>query len=225
MTSPAPAEQPPRGLAPLLLVTDRSATGGRPLLDVLAAAVTGGVRAVLVRDKQLGHNDRRALAVAVRRLLDPVGGQLLVASDRQLAADPEVRAEGVHLAATDPWPASWPGLVGRSCHHRADVARAAAEGCHYATLSPIWPSISKPGYGPALGPTALADLPLRTWALGGVDADRAPVARAAGAAGVAVIGAILGAPDPAAAAARLLQALHSPVTVGPPVTGGADASR
>jgi len=198
---------PGRALPRLVVVADSAAIPGRAVLDVVAEAVAGGARAVLVRDKHRPPAERRALAAAVRQLLDPVAGFLLVASDPDVADHPAVRADGLHLAAADPWPAGWDRLVGRSCHTRDEVAWAAAEGCHYATLSPIWPSPSKPGYGPALGAWALSDLPLPTWALGGVDAVTAPEAMAAGASGVAVLGAVLHAADPAAATAALVRAV------------------
>ncbi|MHB1535713.1 MAG: thiamine phosphate synthase, partial [Acidimicrobiales bacterium] len=72
------------------------------------------------------------------------------------------------------------------------------------TLSPINPSASKPGYGPPLGPEALTGLALPTWALGGVGVGNARACVAAGAAGVAVMGAIMAAGDPAAATAAIL---------------------
>jgi thiamine-phosphate diphosphorylase len=184
-------------LPPLLVLTDGTLTCGRPLLDVVALAVDGGARAVLVREKHLDPGRRATLAARVRALLDPHGGLLLVASDHHIDAD------GVHLAARDPYPAVAAGIVGRSCHNAGDVARAAAEGCDYATLSPIFPTPSKPGYGPALGVAALADLPLPVWALGGVTHINAQACVDAGAAGVAVMGAVMGADDPAAATRRL----------------------
>lgn len=201
MSAPAP-------LPPLVVLTDGSATGSRPLAAVVAAAVAGGARAVVLREKHLPRAERRDLALAVAAVLAPVGGVLLVASDAALGADPAVGAAGVHLAASDPLPPGADGqLVGRSCHSPADVAAAGAEGCAYATLSPIHPSPSKPGYGPALGTGALAGLPLPVWALGGVDATNATACVAAGAAGVAVMGAVMRAPDPAATVEVLCRAL------------------
>ena len=61
----------------------------------------------------------------------------------------------------------------------------------------------EPGYGPPLGPAALAGAPLPTWALGGVDAENAAKCLEFGAAGVAVMGAVLASPDPASAFARI----------------------
>lgn len=188
----------------LLVLTDGQDCGGRPLTEVVAAAVDGGARAVLLREKHLPRPERVALAAAITALLNPVGGQLLVASD------PTIAPAGVHLAEVDPFPAGEPrpALVGRSCHSPADVARAAEEGCDYATLSPIHLTDSKPGYGPALGPESLRGLSLPTLALGGVDPTNAPACLAAGAAGVAVMGAVMRADDPARVVSALLDAIR-----------------
>ncbi len=178
-------------LPPLLVLTDRSQTGGRPLLDVVRATVAGGARAVLLREKDLPGPERARLVAALRTALAGVDGVVLAASDAHLDAD------GVHLAAGDPFPAPRPPIVGRSCHGADELREAAREGCTYATLSPIYASGSKPGYGPALGPAALAAAPLPVFALGGVTPDNAPGCVAAGAAGVAVMGTVMRADDPA----------------------------
>jgi thiamine-phosphate diphosphorylase len=179
---------PPAALGPVLVLTDRSLTGGRPLVDVVR-----GAGAVILREKDLSRPERVALAAELR----PVVEVLLVASDVTIEAD------GVHLAATDPFPPVRPPLVGRSCHSHAELDRAAAEGCDYATLSPIFASPSKPAYGPALGVEALRDPPLPVYALGGVDEHNAARCLAAGAAGVAVMGAVMRSDDPASLLRRL----------------------
>jgi thiamine-phosphate pyrophosphorylase len=189
-------------LPALIVVTDAEGTGGRPLLEVVGAAIDGGARAVLLREKHRSRSQRQALAEALRAALAPVGGVLLVASD------PTIVADGVHLAAADDYPRNPSGRgVGRSCHSAADLEAAAEQGCDYATLSPIFLTASKPGYGPALGTSSLAQPPLPTWALGGVDAGHARSCLDAGAAGVAVMGAIMRAEDPAAVTAALIRAL------------------
>jgi thiamine-phosphate pyrophosphorylase len=186
----------------LLVVTDGERTGGRSLVEVVAASVDGGARAVLLREKHLRSSARLRLAAELRSLLAPVGGVLIVASD------PAIPSDGVHLAAADPFPPD-AGVVGRSCHSAADVGKAFDEGCTYATLSPIFATASKPGYGPALGTQVLGGLPLPTWALGGVSGGNARACLAAGAAGVAVMGDVMRAQDPAAATASLLSSLKA----------------
>jgi thiamine-phosphate diphosphorylase len=172
----------------VLVLTDRTQTGGRSLVEVVR-----GARAVILREKDLSRAERAVLAAELRSIVDV----LLVASDAAIDAD------GIHLAAVDPFPQPRPPLVGRSCHTPDELARAAAEGCDYATLSPIFESPSKPGYGPPLGVEALGRPPLPVYALGGVDEHNAASCRAAGATGVAVMGAVMRADDPAMLVRRL----------------------
>jgi thiamine-phosphate diphosphorylase len=184
----------------VIVFTDRR-QARRPLPDVIAAAVDGGARLVVLREKDLPDGERAALAARLHAVLAPAGGQLLLAGR---VAGPD----GQHLAAADPWPVAPRGLIGRSCHSAAELTAAAAEGAAYATLSPVFPTRSKPGYGPALRLGRLAELcagaGLPVYALGGVESgERAAQCRDAGAAGVAVMGAVMRADDPAAVVAAM----------------------
>ena len=179
--------RPARLLPPLLVLTDRALAAPGHLVDAARSCVDGGARAIVLREKDLTRAERVELAAALRGILDPVGGRLLIASDPTIAAD------GVHLAAGDPFPDRRPGIVGRSCHDAAEVQSAAAEGCDYVTLSPIFTTSSKPGYGPALGTATLRAIAQATtvpiYALGGiVTTESAQHCLDAGAAGVAVMG-------------------------------------
>jgi thiamine-phosphate pyrophosphorylase len=140
----------------------------------------------------------------------------VVAGDAGLAR--AVGADGVHLAAADPWPdlpAGGPRLaVGRSCHTAGELAAAAAAGAAWATYSPVYATDSKPGYGPAIGAPGLQGIctavaPVPVWALGGVTADNAAAWVTAGAHGIFVMGGIMAAADPAAAAAAYVDAISS----------------
>ncbi len=178
-------------LPPLLVLTDRTRCAGS-LTGTVAAAVAAGARAVVLREKDLPAAERARLAAELREVLDPVGGLLVVAG-----VDPAGTADAVHLAARDPFPAPRPALVGRSCHDRAEVAQAAAEGCDWVFVSPVFPTPSKPGYGPALGPAGLAALLAGAppaYALGGVGPGDVGACLAAGAAGIAVMGAVMADP-------------------------------
>lgn len=189
----------------LLVVTDRRLAGERPLVDVVRSAVAGGARAVLLREKDLPVAERRRLAIELAGVLAPVGGTLVVAGDPALAAE---LGAGLHLAAGQPLAPGAGRLVGRSCHGPAELAAARREGVAYATLSPVFPTASKPGYGPALGPDGLAaavaavpDLPVL--ALGGIGPGRVAACRSAGVHGVAVMGEVMRAGDPAEVVRRL----------------------
>lgn len=193
-TSRRQAHAPRWALPSLLLLTDRH-QAARPLVDVVGAAVAGGVRAVVLREKDLPVARRAMLAAQLRDVLSTVDGQLIVAGPAPLGG------HGVHLATADPSPDPRPGVVGRSCHDLAELSAAAVEGVDYVTLSPIWPTASKPRYGPALGLSRLAELcdttDIPVYALGGVEPGNAAACRAAGATGVAVMGAVMRSADPA----------------------------
>lgn len=172
----------------LIVVTDRTQAAD-DLTSTLARAIDHGARAVLLRDRDLAPPHRQALADQVRPLLAAVDGWLIVA-----APAPSDHPDAVHLAAAQPVPDPRPALVGRSCHSEAEVDRAVAERCDYVLVSPIYPTTSKPGYGPALGPSGLAALVRAgqpVYALGGVSPETVAECRTAGAYGVAVMGPIM----------------------------------
>lgn len=181
----------------LLLLTDRARLRpGRSLTRTVRECAEAGLEAVVVREHDLDLRLRRAL---VARLAGIEG--LTVISSR--IEDPA--AAGVQLAAHQPPVEGWHG---RSCHDAEDVRRAAAEGAAYAALSPYAATASKPGYGPPLDPTAFThDTGIPVLALGGIDPGNARQAVAAGADGVAVMGAVMHADEPAREVAALLEVL------------------
>ncbi|MGH3414273.1 MAG: thiamine phosphate synthase [Marmoricola sp.] len=184
----------------LLLLTDRrQLPAGRQLPETLRACAAAGLTHVVLREHDLPPARRTALLAA----LAAIDG-LTVLSSRV----PEPTAAGLHLAASQPTGSAHPGLVGRSCHTPAEVRRAADEGVDYATLSPYAATASKPGHGPPIDPAWLeSDHRVPVLALGGITPDNAASARAAGAHGVAVMGAVMRAAEPGAVVAQLLGAL------------------
>jgi len=181
---------------------------------VAAGALAAGCRWILLRDKDLPAANRIAL---LRRLIDlgeAQGATVMVSADVTAAA--EAGAAGVHLpAGGDPRIARRVlgphALIGVSAHSLAEAQRAAEQGADYATLSPIFASASKPGYGPALGLGSLraaqAQLTLPVIALGGIGVATARPCLKAGAAGIAVMGEIMRAPDAELAMRSLLATL------------------
>lgn len=190
----------------LLVLTDRHQATA-PLPQLVAAAMASGARAVMLREKDLPEHARGALARALAPIVHEAGGVLISAGTQLPGTD------GVHepSGARSPGRVSPGRITGRSCHDGDDVRAAEADGVSYLTVSPVFASASKPGYGPALGCEGLAALVTATavpvYALGGVDRPEAVAAcRAAGAYGVAVMGAIMRARRPAPLVAKLLAA-------------------
>lgn len=183
-------------------------------LDLLPALAGAGLAGFQLRDKRVGDREFAGFVRLVRDRLAPYDAMLVV--DDRLDVALAAGADGVHLGAEDLSVADArrvaesvaPRLiVGATCRDRAMVERAAAEGASYAGFGPIRATASKDGLPPPLGTAAIGAaagvLPLI--AIGGIDAPVAAEARAAGAHGVAVIGAVWGHPDPVAAARRLVR--------------------
>ncbi|MEB2345916.1 MAG: thiamine phosphate synthase [Deltaproteobacteria bacterium] len=188
----------------------------------IAAAVAGGADWVQLRERALPAGALLAWAdevtVAARAAAGAGARAVKILVNRRVDVALATEADGVHLGfdAMAPGPArallGAGRLVGVSAHAPGELAGAAAEGADYAHLAPIFAPFSKPPERPALGLAALgaaraSGLPVL--AQGGIDAARARAAVHAGAAGVAVTGAVLGAPDPRAAAAALRAALDA----------------
>ncbi len=196
---------------PLLLITDRTAAR-KPLMDVLRAAFDGGCRWAMVREKDLPTSELAALVADIVEIAAPYGA--LVSVNGNAAAARAAGAHGLHLPQGMAMPDDGRELlIGVSTHSLGEVRQAAAAGADYVTFGPVFPSLSKPGYGPSTADgvrelaEAVAEASCPVIALGGVTAENAASCIAAGAAGVAVIGAVIGADDPSAAAAALVAAL------------------
>jgi len=186
----------------------------------IAAAVAGGADWVQLRERAL---PARALlawcdaaSAAARAAAGARGVRILV--NRRIDVALAVEADGAHLGfdALDPARArSLLGarrLIGVSAHAPEDVVAAARAGADYAHLAPIFAPLSKAPERPALGLAALAaacDAGIPVLAQGGLEAEHAAGALRAGAAGIAVTGAVLGATDPGAAARALREALDA----------------
>jgi len=196
----------------IYLVADTATLAGPALGAAVAAALASGVRLVQYRRKgaltRAAVAEARALAALCTR-----HGALLIVNDRaDLAA--LAGADGVHAGQDDLpvaearrvlGPDAW---VGVSCHSVAEAEAAARDGADYLGFGAVFGTRTKADAGPARGVAALAEVcravALPVFAIGGISAENVAQVRAAGAAGAAVIAAVLGAPDPGAAAAGLV---------------------
>ena len=188
--------------SPLLIVTDRH-QARRPLEEIVSEAVSAGAHWVWLRDRDLEFEARHQLALRLGAIMRAARGVLTIGGDIELAA--EIGCGAVHVRdvagivqAKDMLGRS--AFIGISAHSVADVGNAHAAGADYVTLSPIYATASKPGYGPALGAEAVtlaakAGIPIM--ALGGICASNAATVRDAGAAGIAVMGNIMRSEHPA----------------------------
>ncbi len=202
---------PPR----LFLITDPDYTSLQieRVVVRLAEALPQGSFAIQLRDKKSTRDEARALGERLRELTRACGAPFIVNGDLGLAR--ATLADGVHLGgdalpiaeARHSLPGAW---ISVAAHSDADVERALEGGADAVIVSPIYET---PGKGPPRGTAAIeraraiVGRALAVYALGGVRAGRAGPCREAGATGVAVIRAVLGARDPAAEASRILAEL------------------
>jgi thiamine-phosphate pyrophosphorylase len=203
-----------------MLITDRARLRGRALEEAVSAAVDGGVTVVQLREKDLPAAELYDLAVTVHAVVR--GRALFVVNDRAdvaLAAG----ADGVHLPERG-LPvrkarelAGGSCIIGRSVHSAEAALRAVDEGADYVQAGAVYETASKPGAAPGgldLVRQVRDAVEVPVVAVGGVTAQRARELIDAGADGLAVIGAILDAPDVRAAAAALRAALDEAFEVG-----------
>ncbi|HEV8266290.1 MAG TPA: thiamine phosphate synthase [Gemmatimonadales bacterium] len=201
----------------LMVLTDPALLKGRDPVAVCRGAVRGGATMVQVRWKDGAATDVLQLAAALVSAL-PVPVLVNDRVDVALACG----AAGAHLGQEDPpldrlRPHVPPGfLLGVSVGTVAEAARARPWPADYWSIGPCFATTNKPGAGPPLGPDGFAALArlapegVPVIGIGGITAANAARIVGAGAAGIAVIGAVLGAPDPEAAARALTAVALAP---------------
>ncbi len=197
----------------LYLVTDRRLSLGRSTVEVVAAAVSGGVTCVQLREKHCSTREFLEEARRVRELLVGTGVPLIINDRLDVAL--AVAADGVHLGQNDMHISDARRLVGErlvigiSAESVADAIRAEAEGADYIGVSPVFTTPTKMDTAPPLGLEGLREIrravSLPLVAIGSIRHDNAAEVLRAGADGLAVVSAIVSAPCPRTAAAALRQ--------------------
>jgi thiamine-phosphate pyrophosphorylase len=199
---------------PLLVISDRRQTG-LPLERVAKGVFAGGGRWFSLREKDLPPAERRALLGRLVALGRRFGAVVTVHEDIEAAAAAD--ADGVHLPSAGNVAAARSrlphGLIGASAHSADEASALLRAGADYVTVSPIFVTSSKPGYGPVLGLDGLgcivAEAPGPVVALGGITDGNTAACLAAGARGIAVMGEVMRSEDPRVAVERLLHAIST----------------
>jgi thiamine-phosphate pyrophosphorylase len=199
----------------LLVVTDRHQTSGRPLVPLLQRVLAAGTHAIQLRERDLSARELVTLAREVQAVTASRRSQLLINDRIDVAL--ALEGVGVHLRSNS-LPVSVARqllgpqrLLGVSVHALDEVVQAESQGADYIVLGPIYETPSKQMFGPPLGihtlekACRLVRIPII--GIGGVTAARACEMRRAGAFGVAVITAVLGAADVVSATRELLDAV------------------
>ncbi len=206
--------------APILCFVVDGRERVEPAPSVVEAAVRGGVDWVQIRDRSLEAASllrlSREILAAARRGAPARPVRVIV--NRRLDVALSIGADGVHLGFDAVSPDAVRSLLGRelpvgiSTHRAQEVGEALRTGAHYVHLAPIFEPLSKDAERPALGIAGLEkalDFDIPVLGQGGIDASNCGDVIRAGAAGVAVTGAISLARDPGAAAAELRSALDA----------------
>ncbi len=189
----------------VIVITDKTLAAPRSVEAVVEASLRGGARAVQLRDKVASSRDLYTQAVTLRGLTREHGALLFINDrlDVALAA----HADGVHLGPHD-LPvgtvrrAAPPGfLIGTSTDEPLVAQRLESDGADYIGCGAVFPTTTKRDAGDVIGIPGLSRVVeavgIPVVGIGGVDVSRAQdIARESQAAGVAVIGAVMKAPDP-----------------------------
>jgi thiamine-phosphate pyrophosphorylase len=198
----------------LIVITDASAAKPRSVYEVVEAALGAGARSIQVRNK--GATARELLEEAKQlRKLTRSWDALLFVNDRfdvALAAG----ADGVHLGPEDLPPESVGRvcppdfLIGASTDEPEVAIRLAAQGVSYIGCGAVFPTTTKKDAGEVIGVERLREVAeaveIPVVGIGGVTPDGArKIAAAGGACGVAVVSAVMGAPDPGKVVRELLE--------------------
>jgi thiamine-phosphate pyrophosphorylase len=200
----------------ICLVADAEYAADRDLIGLIGEAVRGGATVVQLRAKILSSRDFIELGLRAADLLARTGIPLLVNDRVDIAL--ACGAAGVHLGQEDmPVPQARrilgpDSVIGVSVNTPEEALRAEREGADYIGASPAYVTASKETSHPVLGPEGVGRVKravrIPVVAIGGIGAENAAALAAVGADGIAVISAILGAPDARRAAEDLRKAFR-----------------
>ena len=197
----------------LCVVTDAGLSRGRGHIDVVSAAIMGGATMIQLREKAATTTSFVEFGQELLAVTREAGVPLIVNDRVDVAL--AVGADGVHVGQDDMPAAMARRLIGSSmilgisATTLEEALRGERDGADYLGVGPIFPSGTKPDARPAMGIGGLSAIANRVRipivAIGGVGPDNVASMIAAGAAGVAVVSAVVSAPD-VEGAARLLRA-------------------
>ena len=200
----------------LYLVTDAPERCSLGLAETVRRALAGGATLVQYRRERADAATMLREAAELREITRAAGVPFIVNNDVLLAL--QVGADGVHLGQSDTPVAEARRLagagfiIGISVSNEREMLAVDARAADYVGCGPVFPTATKSDAAPAVGVEGWARLsrmsPLPIVAIGGINAARARELCAAGpCSGVAVVSAICGAADSAAASREILTAL------------------
>ncbi len=195
----------------LYLVADPAHSADRPFLQVVAAALSGGVVAVQLRDKHASARKLLMVGEEMRRIAHSQSASFFVNDRPDVAL--ALEADGVHVGPEDLPPVEArrllprPRLLGVSAGNLQEALSAQEFGADYLGVGPVFPTLTKPDAGEPVGLETLAKIAasvrIPVVGIGGITVENAASVVGAGCAGVAVVSALMGAADPEQAARAL----------------------
>jgi thiamine-phosphate pyrophosphorylase len=201
----------------LCLVADADLASGLNLLDKVVRSVHAGATVVQLRAKNLPTREFLELSLAIATKLGKINVPLIIndRSDVAMAG----QASGVHLGQDD-MPLAYARtllghgrLIGISVATVEEARSAWHGGADYIGAGPVFATSTKDCARPPIGLAGLQKIreavKLPLLAIGGINARNAAEVMRAGADGIAVVSAIMKAPDPGQAAAELLRVLST----------------
>jgi thiamine-phosphate pyrophosphorylase len=201
----------------LYLVTDRGLSRGRSTLEIVRAAVRGGVTCVQLREKTGSAREFIAEALQVKAFLHACGVALIINDRVDIAL--AVGADGVHLGQSDLPLTSARSLaggslaIGISAESIQDAVAAQSGGADYLGVSPVFATSTKVDTAPPLGLAGLRDIraavKIPLVAIGGLNRGNAAAVIRSGADGIAVVSAIVAADDPEQAARAIKREIET----------------
>ena len=183
----------------LYAITNRRLCAPRTLYDTIRSLLDVGVPAIQLREKDLSDAEYIKLAEPLCTLCHTYSAQLFINSRIEIAMN--VGADGLHLPGDSASvekvieETNRRFIIGSSVHTLAEAKQRETEGADFITYSPIYPTLSKPDYGPVVGVEGLRSITeginIPVFALGGITPERVSECLDAGAYGVAIMSGVM----------------------------------
>lgn len=195
----------------LYVITDQRISHGKSHLEVAEAALAGGATVIQFRDKEMKDSEVIVFCREIYKLTKKKGVSFIV-NDR-VEVTKAVDADGVHLGQEDMSFSLARKILGKekiigiSVETVKQAIKAVEGGADYLGIGPIYPTATKPDAGKALGIARLKEIResvnIPIVAIGGINEDNLEEVLRAGADGVALISAVVGALDVTQACRKL----------------------
>ncbi len=191
-------------------------------LDSARMALEGGCRWIQLRMKDAGKEEILPIATEIRKLCNDCGAIFIIDDHVELVR--QLGADGVHLGKND-MPVDEARkilgpdiIIGGTANTIEDIIRLHKQGADYIGCGPFRFTTTKKNLSPILGLDGYKSIVLKMKelgitlpivAIGGITVEDIPAVMGTGVSGIALSGAILGAPDPVEMTARIIETIDN----------------